>query len=201
MKDFEEWFEVYKKTIRSLQKQKGSSQTTLLGKHKEELLAAEKEKSKLINGYSKDKFISELGIKIRATESKIRKAEKYAKIFEDIEFSSILSLLEKHSAFAGASVDADGSLNLYTKNLKYGSKSLGRYRFVLENNDHSAFWIFNCDYGQPGYPYEHWAVNNFKPCLGQYQDEFIRRRYIWAIRNDGSISYQLRRCSCLYEET
>lgn len=190
MDDFEKWYSVYRKTISSLQKQKVSSAKTRISQYSEELLKAEKSKSKTIDGLSVEMIIADSGIKIRKAEDLCRRSKKILDSMEEESFTGILSRLEKHSLFDGIIPDPEtGELSLYTKNLKEGKNSIGRFRIVLKNNEHLFIRAINIDY-QQGY-YDHWAIKEFRPCFGQWADDITR------VTNEGDI-YSIFDTMCIY---
>ncbi len=182
MDEFETWLKVYTKTIGSLQRQKISSSKTRIDQYSEELSQVEKSKAKVKDGIPVERIISDLGMKMRRTEDTSRRAKKILESLENDPASVILTRLEKHSSFAGIVPDNEtGDLNLYTKSLKSGRETLGKYRIVFNSKDHSFIRMVNLDYHYTRH--DHWALNHFKPCLGEWGDDIVK------ITNEGNLFY------------
>lgn len=175
MKDFEKWFEIYSKTIMKLQNQKITSAESRIDKLNEEFIKVEKVKSDKIDGISKEKILSDLGSKLRKESDTVRKHKKSLVSYMSTDAEMILSNLEKHSFFTGLIADnVTGELNLYTKTIKYSRNNIGRFRIVLHSSEHSFIKVVNLDYNHNGYDKEHWAISQFQPCYGEWQDEISR---------------------------
>lgn len=180
MDEFEKWFNVYKKTINSLQKQKISSSETRIKTYSESLEKAEKTKGKTYEGQPKDEFISKVEMSVRQSEDLIRRSKKIIKDLDERGAKFFFSQLERHSMFDSMVPDsATGDLNLYTKNLTYRSKPLGRYRIVLKNTEHNLIYVVNIDYDRGSH--DHWAINGLKCCFGDWGDDVVK------VTNEGNL--------------
>ena len=117
--------------------------------------------------------------KIEAYKKSLRRLEdrkafyyKRIKSLENIKPNDFETLLKKNPKYDGFSIDDKGRLSLYTTMLKDGVKSIGRFRLIIWPDQSSSltFRAVNLDYHRG--ELNHWAVNSFTCCLGEWQMDF-----------------------------
>lgn len=189
MEEFEKWYESYLKTINRLHTQRIASSKSSIDRLNEELLKAEASRNTRINDVPKGQYIADLQKKIRKFENSIRGVEKILEGLEYPDPKAMIAQLEKHSLFTGYHVKNE-HLNIFTKNIKSGRHSIGRFRFILSSDSNAYIRAVNLDY-QVDDQYCHWAVSNYHPCFGDWSDEFMR------LSKTGDI-YSILDMMCMY---